>query len=195
MLDMLQTRLSDLAAWHGVIPVANEVLERHIDAELRKNRGSWWYHHERLANFCMRGGLLTSAVATGLSLWSCAFCLFAGQYTAARWSALLTVLFFLVGWTIMRTGAMSLRGLDIKGPAQWIESDEDPRYVMAPAPILDVAMRLMRENTTGDMHLIKGRLMQNHITIDPYLVIRRGDDQIVLGIWDDHGIIHQATVA
>lgn len=193
MLDMLQTRLSDLAAWHGVIPVPNDVLAKHKRAEVRKHRGSWWYHHPSLANFFLRGGVLASSAWTCIFAYFSLYCLITERFATARVTAVLCVLSFYVCWTIVRSGAMSIHGLKVRGPAEWIESDEHLCYISAPSPIREIAIRLMRENTTNDMRLICGRLVQNHITVDPYLVIRRGDDQIVLGIWDDKHIIHQAT--
>ena len=192
MLDMLQTRLSDLAAWHGVIPVPNEVLEKHKRAEVRKHRGSWWYYHPSLANFFLRGGLLASSASTCIFAYLSFYCLLSERFATARIAAVLSVLSFYVCWKIVRSGAMSIHGLKVRGPAEWFES-EDALALAAPLPIREIARHLMRENTTNDMRLICGRLIQDHVTIDPYLVIRRGNDQIVLGIWDDKRIIHQAT--
>jgi hypothetical protein len=55
------------------------------------------------------------------------------------------------------------------------------------------------QDDNGDMRLICGTLVQDEITLDPYLLIRRGGlcgeplDEIVIGIWDGGKVLHIAT--
>jgi hypothetical protein len=63
-----------------------------------------------------------------------------------------------------------------------------------PWEIRQLAAKILRfSNSNDDIKIVYGKLIQNYKVVDPYLVMRRGDDQIVLGIWDEHRIIHIAS--
>lgn len=190
-LDLQQTRLADIASWHGITPIPNQVLEAHKAVEAAKRPGSWWFYHPHLANFSIRisfmlaGTCLSACTATlmiAITMWN---------WRVAVASVGVGLGCFLVLKAIVQAGAMTIQGARIHGPARWEECYESLYFIDAPKPILDIATRIVRRDP--DLQVVYGRLVQDHVTVDPYLALRRGDDQIVIGIWDERGIIHIAS--
>jgi hypothetical protein len=191
-LDMHQTRLADLAAWSGITPIPNDVLERHKIAEVAKRPGSWWYHHPVLVNCATQLGLLVALLGGAVSSASSIIGMAEGRPLVSLVSALLACACIFLGFIISSRGLLSREGMEIYGPAAWEEQSLDHVPFFVPRPIKEMANTVMRNG--NDLSVIYGKLVQNHITVDPYLAIRRGDEQIVLGIWDGDHITHQATL-
>ena len=197
-LDMQQTRLADLASWSGITPIPNEVLEAHKLAEVAKHPGSWWYQHPILAATFFPFTALVSIMG-GIS---CSFTMFICLLHDRLASALLwgtgASACLIVGVIVVSMGIFSRDGRKVYGPAEWQEHTYREVPIFVPRSIRQMAVEIMgytyRNRNGNDLSIVYGKLVQNHITIDPYLVIRRQDDQIVLGIWDDDRIIHQATL-
>jgi hypothetical protein len=40
--------------------------------------------------------------------------------------------------------------------------------------------------------VILGELVRESVTIDPYLLLVRGEERVCIGVWDDTGIIASA---
>ena len=191
-LDMNQTRLADLASWSGITPIPNEVLEQHKIAEVAKRPGSWWYHHPVLANCAIQFGMLVALIG-GVTGFSATLISMAEDHLAGSMGgATVTCACLLLGWGITRRGLLSREGMEIYGPAEWEEQSLDHVPFFVPQSIKEMAISVMRNG--NDLTVVYGKLVQNHITVDPYLAIRRGDEQIVLGIWDGYRIIHHATL-
>lgn len=76
----------------------------------------------------------------------------------------------------------------IKGPAQWRERVIfDLREHQAPAAIREAALRL--QDRLPEIRLVVGELVQDRVTLDPYLLAEHGDARAVLGIWDGDQVI------
>jgi hypothetical protein len=202
-LDLQQTRLADIASWHGITPIPNEVLEAHKAIEVEKRPGSWWFYHPHLANFAMRIGFMVAGACLSACVATMAIACTIENWRIAAVSVCTGLACFLILKAILKTGAMTIQGAKIHGPARW-EEYLIPLYGLhhVPEPIHAIAARIMEGGLRhsnirichSDMQVVYGKLVQDHVTVDPYLAIRRGDDQIVIGIWDDRGIIHQATL-
>lgn len=190
-LDMQHTRLADLASWSGITPIPNQVLEHHKIAEVAKRPGSWWYYHPVLASGAFQLGILVALMGTITSLVALLIAMAGGHFLGTLGSALAVITCSFLAYVITARGIFSREGMEIYGPAAWEEQEFDHVPFFVPTTIKDMATAIMRDG--NDLTVVYGKLVQNHITVDPYLVIRRGDEQIVLGIWDGDHIIHQAT--
>jgi hypothetical protein len=138
MLDMLQTRLSDIAAWHRIIPVPNDVLEEHKRAEVSKHPGSWWYHHEELMHVAPPLGFVSALVAAIISGVLSLTCLITGLFVAAAVFAMLVV----VGALVCRKMVWLMHRIThIKGPARWQERQIHLLHLTAPDPIIETSCR------------------------------------------------------
>jgi hypothetical protein len=193
-LDMQQTRLADLASWSGITPIPNQVLEQHKIAEVAKRPGSWWYHHPKLASCAAQLGILIAVLGGMISLMCAAINIGEGHLLLAMTSVIVLAACITLGTVLTMRGIFTIAGMSIYGPAEWQEHtfDRVPYGLSVPEPIGKMARTILRSG--NDLSVVYGKLVQNHVTVDPYLVIRRGDDQIVLGIWDADRIIHQATL-
>lgn len=192
-LDMRETRLADIASWHGVKPVPSDTLRAHIQTEFNKHRGSWWFRHPDLGTSLAIGSFLFSGMAGIVCV--------AGTIIAAHnyngdaagiWGSGFLVFWGICTW-ITTKGFFSVRGVKVYGPALWREFEVYHLRTTTniPESIRDKAAILLRE--VPDAQIILGKLIRDSVVIDPYLVLRRGQDEICLGIWDDTGILHEAT--
>ena len=192
-LDLGQTHLADLASWLGITPVSEEVLERHKREEVAKRPGDWLYHHHSVIPMAF----FVIFVAAGASLMA-ALC----AMKLSMWLFALGLVAMTIGAVIVMARLNDHRAL---GPAKWYEQTftvplgELHNYAPlawtdAPASIQRVAYRIL-EHSTGDMKVVYGTLVQDSKIVDPYLTIRRGDQQIIIGIWDHTGIVAEAQEA
>lgn len=201
-LDGSQPKLVDVASWIGIKPVPASVLEQHKLAELAKHPGSWWYRHEKLADNLINFGGLGLLLIAAFSL--------AGALIGPFYMGLTTAwgIFIPLGVVsfISFMGMVYLSdGVKVTGPARWEESEYAIRgdfslvrclaALEMPPSIRETAIRIMNRDGlgSGGLTLVYGKLMQESILLDPYLAIRRGDDMIVLGIWDGDTIIQEAA--
>ncbi len=76
-----------------------------------------------------------------------------------------------------------------KGPAEWRERLTDDLDNVHPV-IRDRALRLM--DKLPDVRFRIGELYQDRINLDPYLIAEYHGVQVLLGIWDDDGVIAAA---
>jgi hypothetical protein len=192
-LDFGQPHLADLASWLGITPVPQEVLDQHKRNEVAKRPGNWLYRHD-IALVLMPFGFGFALILTGIGL-IVSMLLLNVFVSAASVSFALATGFL----------ACYINNLRVYGPAKWSEQVyrvSAPRYwpdnqvaflevIDAPASIKQLAYKVLQRGQ-GDMTLVYGTLTQDSWLVDPYLAIRRGNEQIVLGIWDDTGIIMEA---
>ena len=76
-----------------------------------------------------------------------------------------------------------------KGPAEWLEHPTADLDNVHPA-IRDRALRLMEK--LPDVRFRIGELYQDRINLDPYLIAEYHGARVLLGIWDDEGVIAAA---
>jgi hypothetical protein len=194
-LDFSQPHLADLASWYGITPVPNDVLDRHKAVEVARRPGSWAYRHHLLANVLMPLGAMVSGVGIAFAMLSMVVAMALGHNNLVGLYFLFGFGCFMVCCWILSSGALS-RGVKVFGPAEWYERDIHVRWMPhngVPRSIANTAERIMADGHS-DMRLVLGTLVQDYKVVDPYLVVRRGDEQIVLGIWDNNEIIEQASV-
>ena len=169
----------------GITPIPQQVLAFYKQQQRNRYPGSWWYRYGDLGAALM---LCTFALA----LTTCGGCLLAYVATGITALAVISSAGFAILFLLGLSGALSRNGLMVKGPAFWVEYEiGDPEVVGVPAKIAARAKQII--DRMPDARLIIGDLRQENISLDPYLVVRYEFEQIVLGIWDEGGIIMEAT--
>jgi hypothetical protein len=155
--------LEAAAACAGLKRLDMALLERHKSFELQQHRPSWAYRHRtalRLAfGLTMVAGLLgfVGLAAHGFAL--------ASSCTIACVLALLVL-------------AQLKR---MRGPAHW-EERFAPDLAGVHPRVAQSALRLQAE--VPDVEFRLGELFQERVLLDPYLLAIRGDERLLLGIWD-----------
>jgi hypothetical protein len=145
-----------------------ELLERHKAFELRRHRPSWAYRHRtalRLAfGLTMVAGLLGFV---GLA---------AHGHALASSCTIACVLALLVLAQLNR----------MRGPAHWEERLAPDLGEVHPR-IAESAQRLRAQ--APDVEFRLGELLQERVLLDPYLFAIRGDERLLLGIWNDATVL------
>jgi len=176
-----QKLLAEEVADCGVMPVSPVTLVEHQRAQLERFAPSFWYRHQALLPAALLGsvggmafsGGLAQRVADGGSPLSC--------WLTLSWMG---VIMLLLGAGVFRVRAGS-HWEERWVPAVWLKG------LGVPEPIAALARDLNR-NIPGAA-LILGELVEDHVVLDPYLVLERDGERVCLGIWDDSGIIAVAT--
>jgi hypothetical protein len=173
--------LSELLADHGVTPVSLEVLEAHKRAQLERFAPSFWFRHQPLLPAALLGSVGCMAATGGLTQR-----MMPGGSPVSGWLTLawMCVIALLIGAGVFRVRAGS-HWEQRWVPADWL------RDLGVPEPIALRARELCR-NVPGSS-LILGELVQEHVVLDPYLLLDCDGAQVCLGIWDDGGIVAGAT--
>ena len=155
----------------GIETVAPHVLVNHKAAELRRHPASWFYQHSATIQMT-RLVLLLSVLVAVLALASI-------EHPVGG---------LLVAVALL--GAMLAHSvLPVRGPAAWREQlIEDLDGVH---PIVRGSARRLQE-CLPEVRFRLGELIQDRITLDPYLIAEYGNEQAVLGIWDGDRIIAPA---
>lgn len=145
-----------------------ERLERHKSLELQQHMPSWAYRHRtalRLAfGLTMVAGLLGFV---GLA---------AHGFALASSSTIACVLALLVLAQLKR----------MRGPAHW-EERLAPDLAGVHPLVAETALRLQAQ--VPDVQFRLGELFQERVLLDPYLVAARGDERLLLGIWNGATIL------
>jgi hypothetical protein len=172
--------LSETLDRHGLAPVAWDVLAAHKQAQREKFGPSFWYRHQAAVSMMLVVASPVVGVLAG------AIYGFAGHSSALTigssfaWMCLIAV--------VTGTGLIRLRA-----GSHWRE-----RWIPAallgelgiPESIAATA-RLLRSELPGST-LILGELMREETVLDPYLLLKHGDECVCLGIWEDGHIIARA---
>ena len=160
--------LNDLLAYYGIQPVSMELLARHKVEQVRVARASFLATWKPWA---IGGSLaLTAGVLLGCAI-------------------LLPILGLTVISVIFaRVLYQPVMGKPMVRQGRWVEYRDVAHYV-APPPIARIALDLMDRHPEGV--LILGKLVQNEVVLDPYLLFKLNDEQVCLGIWDG-GVIAAA---
>src|ERR1700733_365496 len=169
--------LFDMLADRGITPVSLGLLEAHKRAQLERFAPSFWYRHQPLLPAALLGSVGCRASTGGLSQR-----MRPGGPAVSGWLTLawMCVIALLIGAGVFRVRAGS-HWDERWVPADWLH-DLD-----APEPIASLGRELCRK--IPGSALILGELKQEHVVLDPYLLLDCDGEQVCLGIWDDDGIV------
>ena len=179
----------------SLTPIREDELAAYKQQQLKKNRGSIWYHYRGLAVVLLIGFMTAGLFSMLLSLPAAFYAAAHGQHLQAAFYGTIAVLGGSCIWVLDRTRVFSSTGRKLKGPAYWVEvSMSLPMWAATqyavPASINDSVFRVAR--ALPNARIVVGELRQDSAVIDPYLIICYGDERAILGIWDDDGVIRQA---
>jgi hypothetical protein len=172
-----QRSISETLEHQDITPVAWDLLAAHKQAQLQKFGPSFWYRHQAALSMALvvaspAVGALAGAIQ-GFTAHSSALTI----GSSFAWMCLVAV--------VTGTGLIRLRA-----GSHWRE-----RWIAAgllgdlgvPDPIAAVA-RTLRRDLPGAT-LILGELMREEVVLDPYLLLKYGDECVCLGIWEDGQVI------
>lgn len=165
-----QPALSEILATNKIVPVPTEQLAAHKQSQLDKFRPSFWHRHAGL----LRIGLLISF--TGAAAISAA---------ATQLSEFLPC-FIVLGWLAVALASM----LRVRAGSHWEERQVAGSCLGrlgVPEPIAMAARQL--QLTAPGCALVLGELLQDRVSLDPYLLLVRGNERACLGIWEGGRII------
>jgi hypothetical protein len=152
----------------GLTAIDPAALERHKAEQIERHPPGWMYQHGK-AVVLAQGLLLLIAAGSFCALSS------SGQSACGVTIGLVTL------------GLMLLpMFLAVRGPAQWRERAADGLDEVHPA-VRERALRLTRQ--LDDVGFALGELVQDRVTLDPYLVADYRGARAVLGIWDGETLI------
>ena len=170
----------------GIAPIPRVDFETYKDFQLREHPGNPWYHYRFLAEAII-----------SIFFLACGLGVIAGCVTAVIWlgtyAGMICMLFAFGSATMLAFLIMSgvlIGTLTLTGPATWSESD----VVWSEVPIEIAAVARHVLHHIPDARPMVGKLVQDTRVLDPYLIIRRGDEEVCLGIWDDHGVLYRSEM-
>jgi hypothetical protein len=173
--------LSEVLADRGITPVSKELLESHKRAQLERFAPSFWYRHQPLLPAALLGSVGCMAATGGLAQR-----LMPSGSAVSGWLTLawMCVIALLIGAGVFRVRAGS-HWEERWVPVDWL------RDLGVPEPIGLLARDLSRR--VPESSVILGELLQEHVVLDPYLLLDCDGTQVCLGIWDEGGIVTCAT--
>ena len=158
--DTLQAALIE----SGIETIEPHVLDAHKSEELRRHPASWFYRH-RVALETARLVLLVSILFAVLALASV-------EQPVMGLVPAVTLLGAVVAHSM----------IPVRGPAIWRERAVNNLDAVHPA--VRAAARHLQARVPGVSFRL-GELIQDRVTLDPYLIAKYGNEHAVLGIW--HG--------
>jgi hypothetical protein len=165
-------------------PVTDAVLDAHKEREIDAHPPSFWYKHQSLYSLAGAYSFITMCVAFTLIVVG----LLADSVEGVIYSALLGA--------VSGAGVIYFSSNRTRGPAEWIESPHPTVYTFPadmPYPLRAIAGQL--EPVRNQVIFVVGRLRQNDVFLDPYLLagkVNRFTDEmewVCVGIWDGDRII------
>src|SRR5215472_7900419 len=175
-----QRTVSETLERHELVPVAWGALAAHKQSQLEKFGPSFWYRHQAALSMALvvaspAVGAIAGAIQ-GFTAHSSALTI----GSSFAWMCMVAV--------ITGTGLIRLRA-----GSHWRE-----RWIAVgllgelgvPEPIAATA-RLLQRDLPGST-LILGELIREETVLDPYLLLKYGDECVCLGIWEDDKVIAQA---
>lgn len=189
-LYAVETRtLADTVDRIGITPISRQVLDHHKKAQVAKNPGHWFAPYAHRYQDILAGLTISATVIAMANMVSSGILGIIGHHWHIMIGCgVLSVMFF---YAVYRLDALFMESHKIKGPAKWREFSPST-LTLVPTPIVDLAAMIRNELPTATF--IMGLLVQDNIVLDPYLIIRDGAEEAILGIWDESGIIEIATV-
>ena len=173
--------LSDVIADRGIAPVSQEVLAAHKQAQLDRFAPSFWYRHQPVLPAALLGSVACMAVSGGLSQRMMEDGSAVSGWLTLAW---MSVIAMLIGAGVFRVRAGS-HWEERWVPVEWL------RGLGVPEPIAALAREAYRE--VPGTAIILGELKQEHVVLDPYLLVERDGEQVCLGIWEGDTIVACAT--
>ena len=147
----------------GIEPIDSRVLDAHKAEELRRHPASWFYQHRvavQIATLVLLIAVLVGVLALALV-----------EHPVVGFAA-----------AVISLGAVIAQSaLPVRGPALWRE--RRIRDLGTIHPLVRDSARRLQQRLPG-VSFALGELIQDRITLDPYLIAEYGEDRAVLGIWD-----------
>ena len=172
-----QRTVSETLERHELVPVAWGALAAHKQSQLEKFGPSFWYRHQAALSMALvvaspAVGAIAGAIQ-GFTAHSSALTI----GSSFAWMCMVAV--------ITGTGLIRLRA-----GSHWRE-----RWIAVgllgelgvPEPIAAAARTLQRD--IPGSALILGELIREETVLDPYLLLKYGDECVCLGIWEDGKIV------
>lgn len=169
--------LSEVLAELGVTPVTQEFLAAHKQAQLERFAPSFWYRHQPILPAALLGSVGCMAATGGFAQR-----VLPGGSPVPGWLTLawMCVIGLLIGAGVFRVRAGSYWA-ERWVPVEWL------RGLGVPEQIAALARDLCRE--VPGTALILGELKQEHVVLDPYLLLECDGEQVCLGIWEGGTIV------
>ncbi|HUN42682.1 MAG TPA: hypothetical protein VMU81_20495 [Acetobacteraceae bacterium] len=175
--------LFDEIADQGIASVSLDVLAAHKQAQLERFAPSFWYRHQPILPIALLGSVACMAVSGGVTQRMAVDGSDVSGWLTLAW---MCVIAMLIGAGVFRVRAGS-HWEERWVPAEWLHG------LGVPEPIAAYARELSRR--VPGTALILGELKQEHVVLDPYLMLERDGEQVCLGIWDGGEVIACASWA
>ena len=171
--------LAEILDEHHARPVPLEALAAHKQAQLERFAPSFWHQHQTWLPVGLIGSVFCMAMSGGIANGALPGSLLP-SWLSLFWLGVMTLL---IVFGVFRVSA----------GARWQERPVAVELLSemgVPMRIARLARELQRE--APDSVLILGKLLQQEVVLDPYLLIVYGNERICLGIWDGRRIIAAA---
>jgi hypothetical protein len=169
--------LPDVLADLGITPISLELLEAHKQAQLDRFAPSFWYRHQPMLPAALLGSVGCMAATGGLTQRMMSEASPVPGWLTLAW---MCVIAMLIGAGVFRVRAGS-HWQERWVPVDWL------RGLGVPEPIALLARDLSRR--VPGSALILGELIQEHVVLDPYLLLERDGEQVCIGIWEGGRIV------
>ena len=187
----LGNNLAQTIADLGIVPIPMDELVAYKAAEIIKHPPSI------IGDFIEKQGILIFFIVNYTIIISSviAFIFFCFTVISFMSDATLSPFCFIATFTFSLFASITelvYRGYGPKfrGSAKWTETYCQINTHHIPHPITVIARDVI--TLLPNCRLIIGTLIQNKTDLDPYLIVDHHGDKIVLGIWNDDGIIRIA---
>jgi len=169
--------LADVLAEQAIVPVSQEALAAHKQAQLERFAPSFWYRHQPVLPAALLGSVACMAISGGVTQRMALDGSGVSGWLTLGW---MCVIAMLIGAGVFHVRAGS-HWEERWVPADWL------RGLGVPEPIATLAREMTRRvpGTT----LILGELKQEHVVLDPYLLLELDGEQVCLGIWEGDDVI------
>lgn len=189
-LSLLETAI-DL----GITPISLVALADHKHSEAEKHRGSRTgrfvqRHHQGIGKMmtflervCM-GGIFGSLIIAALDVWMHSL-----SYQMI-WILMLILSFICLTVGISITNIFAF----FRYPATWVErslTDVGMTFAHIPYDVSAIARNIILR--VPGSYAVIGELMQHETALCPYLLVKKGGQSIVVGIWNNVFTVHAAT--
>jgi len=172
----------------GIAPVPHQILLAHKISQLHKYPGNWWFHHTALGSIFVVISFFVSILFASGCLISAMMSVHAGDYDVALILAVLGGAAAIIVNGILIPIALSKK---LKGPAIWIEHTGIGMLTTVPSSMAGLVWQI--KTLLPRVIIVVGELRQESVSLDPYLLVRYGIEEIVIGIWDDEtGVLYEA---
>jgi hypothetical protein len=152
----------------GTDTVKPHILDAHKAEELRLRPAGWFYRHR------------VAVQVTTITLLSAGTVGASGLFIAVNMALGIWLLLLTLGFAIAQST------IPVRGPAVWRERAID--NLDAVHPVVRASAQRIQERLPAVSFRL-GELIQDRVTLDPYLIAEYGNEQVVLGIWDGDRLI------